>query len=77
MYGIISKPISGTLNQSLFLKKLIVSKKYGNSLFPVYDSLGETFLTRLRLNFIHLKQHNFRHGFVKTVNPMCACGADV
>ena len=44
-------------------KKLIVSKKHGNSLFSVYDPLGEKFLTRLRLKFSHLKEHKFRHGF--------------
>ena len=57
MHGIISKLISGTLNQSVFLKKLIVSKKHGSSLFSVYDPLGEKFLTRSRLNFSHLKEH--------------------
>ena len=59
------------------LKKLIVSKKRGNSLLSVYDPLGEKFLTRLRLKFSHLKEHKFRHGFADTINPMCACGADL
>ena len=59
------------------LKKLIVSKKHGNSLLSVYDPLGEKFLTRLRLKFSHLKEHKFRHGFADTINPMCAWGADV
>ena len=22
-------------------------------------------------------EHKFRHGFADTINPMCACGADV
>ena len=69
MYGI-SKSISGTLNQSVFLK-------HGSSLFSVSNPLGEKFLTHLRLKFSHLKEHKFRHGFVDTINPMCACGADV
>ena len=43
----------------------------------MYDSLGEKLLTRLRLKFSHLKEHKFRHGFADTINPMCACGADV
>ena len=68
--------IRNTKSISIF-KKLIVSKKHGNSLFPVYDALGEKLLTRLRLKFSHLKEHKFRHGFADTVNPMCACGADV
>ena len=43
----------------------------------MYDPLGEKFFTRLRLNFSHLKEHKFRHGFADTINSMCACGADV
>ena len=54
--------IRNTKSISIF-KKLIVSKKHGNSLFSVYDPLGEKFLTRLRLKFSHLKEHKFRHGF--------------
>ena len=58
-------------------KKLIVSKKYGNSLFSVYNPFGEKFLTRLRLKLSHLKEHKFRRAFADTINPMCACEADV
>ena len=65
-----AKPIS-------IFKKLILSKKYGNSLFSVFDPRGEKLLTRLRLKFSHLKEHKFRHGFADTINPMCACGVDV
>ena len=43
----------------------------------MYDPPGEIFLTRLRLNFGHLKEHVCRHDFADTINPMCACGADV
>ena len=31
----------------------------------------------MTLEFSHLKEHKFRHGFADTINPMCACGADV
>ena len=34
-------------------------------------------LSRLRLQFTHLNEHKFRHGFNDTVNPMCSCGTDV
>ena len=46
------------------------------TLFSVYDPLGEKFLTRLRLKFSHLKEHKLKHGFADTINPMCACGPD-
>ena len=34
-------------------------------------------LARLRLQFTHLNEHKFRHGFNDTVNPMCPCRTDV
>ena len=34
-------------------------------------------LSRLRLQFTHLNQHKFRHGFNDTINLMCPCGTDV
>ena len=30
----------------------------------------------LRLNFSHLNEHKFRHGFRDTVDPMCQCGLE-
>ena len=33
-------------------------------------------LTRLRLNFSHLSEHKFRHGFRDTVDPMCKCSLE-
>ena len=35
------------------------------------------FLTRLRLNFSHLKEHKFKHNFRDTINNMCSCGAGI
>ena len=64
--------IRNTKSISIF-KKLIVSKKHGNSLFSVYDPLGEKFMTRLRLKFSHLKEYKFRHGFADSINSMCVC----
>ena len=34
-------------------------------------------LTRLRLQFSHLNEHKFRHGFNNTVDPFCACGNEI
>ena len=45
-------------------------------LFCIYDPLGVKLLTRLRLQFSHLNEHKFRHGFSDTINPMCACGTE-
>ena len=53
-----------------FFKKMIVADNKENSVFSVYDPYGVKLLTRLRLQFIHLKEHKFRHGFGDTVSPM-------
>ena len=58
-------------------KKLILIKKKENSIFSICDPLGIKLLTRLRLNFSHLNEHKFRHGFNDMLNPLCACGNDI
>ena len=34
-------------------------------------------LPALRLQFSHLNEHKFRHGFGDTINTICACGSEV
>ena len=58
-------------------KKLIKCEKKENSIFSIYDPLGVKLLTHLRLQFSHLNEHKFRHGFGDTTNAMCACGSEV
>ena len=58
-------------------KKIIKCEEKENSLFSIYDPLGVKLLTRLRLQFSHLNEHKFRHGFEDTINTMCACGSEV
>ena len=56
---------------------MIVNKKIENSIFSVYDPSGIKLLTRLRLQFSHLNEHKFRHGFTDIINPLCACGKEL
>ena len=56
---------------------MIVIEKKENSLFSVYDHLGVKLPTRLRLQFSHLKEHKFTHGFGGTASPMCGCNAEI
>ena len=58
-------------------KKLMLKEKKENSLFSICDPLGVKLLTRLRLQFSHLNEHKFRHGFNDTVDPFCACGNEI
>ena len=54
-------------------KKSIKCEKKENSIFSNYDPLGVKLLTRVRLEFSHLNEYKFRHGFGDTINAMCAC----
>ena len=56
---------------------MIINEKKETPLFSVYDPLGVKLLTRLRLEFSHLNEHKFRHGFKDTLSPLCTCGAEV
>ena len=48
-----------------------------NFVHAIHDTKGLKLLTRLRLNFSHLTEHKFRHGFKETVDPMCKCGVEI
>ena len=38
--------------------------------------MGFVFITWLRVNFSHLREHKFKHGFLDVVNPICSCSAN-
>ena len=44
-----------------------------NNLFNVSDSLGIKFLTGLRSDLSHLREHKFNRHFQDTVNPLRSC----
>ena len=52
-------------------------KKKENSLFSIYDPLSVKLLTHLRLQFSHLNEHKFRHGFGDTINATYAWESEV
>ena len=58
------------------LKNRLNAKKKEKSIFSIYDPLNVKLLTRLRLQFSHLNDHKFRHGFRATISAMCACGSE-
>ena len=47
-----------------------------NSDFAIHESKSLKLLTRLRLNFSHLNEHKFGHGFRDPVDPMCRYGLE-
>ena len=46
-------------------------------IYKVHDLLGLKLLTRLRINFSHLREHKFRYNFLDTLNPLCSCGLEI
>ena len=46
-------------------------------IYNIHDSTGFIYLTRLRLNLSHLKEHKFHHNFQDTLNPLCCCSLEV
>ena len=58
-------------------KKSVITEKLENALYNVHDPIGVKLLSRLRLQFTHLNEHKFRHGFNDMASPMCPCGTDV
>ena len=44
--------------------------------FNINHSVGVKLLTRLRLDFSHLCEHEFRHGFRDILNPLCPCSIE-
>ena len=52
------------------MKKFIKCEKKESSIFSIYDPLVVKLLTRLRLQFSHVNEHKFRHGFGDTINAM-------
>ena len=69
--------IRNSKSVSAFKKLIKCKKEQKTSIFSIYDPLGVKLLTRLRLQFSHLNEHKFRHGFGDTINAMCACGSEV
>ena len=71
-----------TIRNSLTLSsfKNNILKIIRPSLNPVYyinNPIGLKFLTRLRLNFSHLREHKFKHNFQDTLNPLCGCSLEI
>ena len=44
-----------------------------NSVFTCHNPITIQYLTRIRLGFIHLRYHKFKHGFLDAIDPLCSC----
>ena len=47
-----------------------------SEIYNIHDPFGLKLLTRLRVEFSHLREHKFRHNFQDTLNPLCSCSLE-
>ena len=61
----------------MFRKKLLTFiRPSEKSIYNIYDPQGSKLLNRPTLGFSYLREHNFRHNFADTVNPLCSCALE-
>ena len=73
----LEKEVRALKSVSLFKKSLLKNKRPMKSpVYKILDPLGLKLLTRLRLNFSHLREHKFNHNFQDTINPLCCCSLE-
>ena len=48
-----------------------------NFIYNINDTIGIKFVTRLRLDFSHLREHKFNYNFEDMLNPLCSCSVEV
>ena len=59
-------------SHAIFHKKFLTFiRPLENETDWIYDPLGVRLLNRLCLGFSYLREHNFRHNFTDTLNPLC------
>ena len=49
----------------------------GNSVFKCHDPKESKLIIRLRLSLSHLREHEFKHGFLDSLNPIGSCGQNI
>ena len=66
-----SSDIQNAESISIFKKSLIKSFRPSKPpIYDIFDPVGLKFLTRLRTNLSHLREHKFNHNFKNTINPL-------
>ena len=67
--------IRGLSSISQFKSALLKSiRPKASHVYNINNPIGLKLLTRLRLNFSHLREHKFNHNFSDSLVPFCNCG---
>ena len=65
-------------NLQHFRKKILkFIKPSAETIFGIHNPLGIKLLSRLRMGLSHLREHKFKHGFLDSIDPICACSQDI
>ena len=77
-WNILDASIHNANSLSVFKNKILsFIRPSPNSVFNCHLPEVLKFLTRLRLEFSHLREHKFNHNFQDTINTFCSCGYDI
>ena len=77
-WNILDPKIRNVQTYTSFRKMLLnFIRPIGNCTYKIYDLLGIKLLTRLRLGFSHLYEHEFRHNFADSLIPLCSCSLKI
>ena len=61
----------------LALKRLNFIRTSASKVYNVNDAISIKLITRLLLDFSHLREHKFKHNFRDTLVPLCSCGIEI
>ena len=76
-YNNLDCKIRNSKSLSIFKKNLLnFVIPSADSIFNTHNPYGIKLLTKLRLDFSHLREHEFRHCFQDNLNSLCDCGSD-
>ena len=63
---------------NIFKSRLLrFTRPLEDSVFFCHNPIGITYRTRIRLWFSHLRYHNFKHGFLNTIDSLCSCSTGI
>ena len=70
--------IQSSENLNIVQKTLLNSiRPSGSNVFNCHNPKGVKLLTKLRFGLSHLREHQFKHSFQASLNPIFSCGNDI
>ena len=65
-------------SSSIFKRSILqFIRPFPSSTYNCFNNNGIKRIIRLRLKLCNLRDHQFKHGFLDCLNPICICGLDI